>query len=90
VNSSVGLVARSASWHNFFRLGNRALNTNADVKQYIIGLVRLTATPVALPTSTNAQSLTEMHHLQARESAEAREGIAAFNEKRKTKLVELD
>jgi hypothetical protein len=31
-----------------------------------------------------------MHHLHARESAEAREGIAAFNEKRKTKLVELD
>jgi len=24
-----------------------------------------------------------MHHLQARESVEAREGIAAFNEKRK-------
>jgi methylglutaconyl-CoA hydratase len=28
------------------------------------------------------------HHLQARESAEAREGIAAFNEKRKPKWVE--
>jgi enoyl-CoA hydratase/carnithine racemase len=53
------------------------------MKQYIIGLVRLTAAPVALPKSTNAQSQAEMHHLQARESAEAREGIAALNEKRK-------
>jgi hypothetical protein len=31
-----------------------------------------------------------MHHLQARESAEARKGIVAFNEKRKPKLVEVD
>src|SRR5213593_793221 len=31
--------------------------------------------------------LTLKHHLQARESAEAREGIAAFNEKRKAKWV---
>ncbi|PYL10447.1 MAG: hypothetical protein DME34_00500 [Verrucomicrobia bacterium] len=28
------------------------------------------------------------HHLQARETAEAREGIAAFNEKRKPNWVE--
>jgi enoyl-CoA hydratase/carnithine racemase len=53
------------------------------MKQYGISLALLIAIPVALPKSTNAQSQAEMHHLQARESAEAREGIAALNEKRK-------
>ena len=31
--------------------------------------------------------LTLKYHMQARESAEAREGIAAFNEKRKPKWI---
>src|SRR5919197_6685452 len=41
------------------------------------------------PTSIKQDvDLALKHHLQARESAEAREGIAAFNEKRKPNWVE--
>jgi methylglutaconyl-CoA hydratase len=41
------------------------------------------------PTSVKADvDLALKHHMQARESAEAREGIAAFNEKRKPNWVQ--
>jgi thiamine biosynthesis lipoprotein ApbE len=49
----------------------------------------------ATPTSPPAQELKEdvdlvlKHHMQARESYEAREGIAAFNENRKTNWAKL-
>jgi uncharacterized protein YecT (DUF1311 family) len=60
--------SRSASLHNFFRPGNRALDANTNVKQYIIGLVLLIAVPVALPTShANAQSQAEMNHQAAKD-----------------------
>ncbi len=49
----------------------------------------------ATPTSPPAQEMKEdadlalKHHMQARESYEAREGIAAFNENRKTNWAKL-
>src|SRR5206468_9111147 len=64
--------SRSASLHNFSRPGNRALNTNANVKQYIIGLALVIAALVALATShANAQTQAEMNRQAAKDFKKA-------------------
>src|SRR6266853_4402575 len=60
--------SRSASVHNFFRPGNRALNAKHKMKQYVLGLALLIVPLVALPTSyANAQSQAEMNRQAAKD-----------------------
>lgn len=66
--SGVTPSSRSPSLHNFFRSGNRALNANTNVKQYMISLALLIAALVAFPTShANAQTQAEMNRQAAKD-----------------------
>lgn len=69
---------------------NEALRFSNSVLEGAPGAVAQTKTLIEELWSSSVKEDVELalkYHMQARESAEAREGIAAFNEKRKPRWI---